>query len=214
LLIEVPLLATLRPDCPPSLDLLVRRALAQNPDDRFECAEAMEFALIETAACLGEEVGTPTLRDIARSVYASPDPLRLIDVLPNLPAFVSPSRHEHACAESNLAEPKTRPEGQGRSTHAADTVNPFVEASIGTVNASLIVARATSSTTRDPGRTWMTRTVPLTLAFVVGVILAAAVFELVRKKAASSQESTPSSAAHAAPGGGANVSATEPAPKR
>lgn len=199
LLLDVPALATLRPDCPPSLDILVRRALAQNPNNRFANAEAMEFALVETAASLREPVGTPTIRDIARCVYTVPDPSHLIDALPNLPAFVGPSSDHHAEDPRNLVEPNTRPEGQGRLMDAAaETANPFVEASIGTVNASLVVARSTHSSSRDHGRTRMTRTVPLTLAFVVAVILAAAIFELVRKHAASSREPTSGSAAHAA----------------
>jgi len=217
LLLDVPLLATMRPDCPPSLDILVRRALSQNPNDRFENAAKMEFALVETSACLHESVGTPTLCDIARAVYASHDPSRLIDVLPNLPAVVAPSLDQHTSALSNFVEPTTRPEGQGHPMHAAaETANPFVEASIGTMNASLVVARSTHSTSRNTGRTRMTRTVPLTLAFVVAVILAAAIFELARKRSVVSRSvvSTAATSGPAAHAARANASATEPAPKR
>jgi len=209
LLIDVPLVATLRPDCPPSLDILVRCALARNPEDRFANAEAMERALLEVESLLGGEVGAPTLREIARAVYTSPDAGALLEALPNLPELAASAIDQRAGFSSGTAEPRTRPEGHGRPSQEvpAETANPFVEASIGTANASLVVARSTSSSRREPSRIWMTRTITLTLAFVAGVIVAAAIFDWVRKKA----EMTHGSAAHAAPDYGANVRA-EPMP--
>lgn len=202
LLSDVPLIATLRPDCPPSLDALVHRALARNPEDRFENAEAMEKALLDVSAWLGGEVGAPTLRDVARCVYSSPDPRQVLEALPNLPELSTSALDPHEPRLPNALDPPTRPEGPSCTTDSdapPDSVNPFVEAAIGTANASLVVARSMSSIRREPNRAWMTRTVPLTLAFVAGVILAGAIFEAVRKKAAIPVEPTHGSAAHGAP---------------
>ncbi|MCC7539419.1 MAG: serine/threonine protein kinase [Deltaproteobacteria bacterium] len=47
---EPPSIMAKRPDCPPQLEAIVRRALAKNPDDRFPTAAAMQDALEQVIA--------------------------------------------------------------------------------------------------------------------------------------------------------------------
>lgn len=197
LLMEVPLIAPLRPNCPPSLEVLIRRVLSKNPDHRFENAEKMERALADAAQGLPEEVGAPTLREIALSVHAEPETNRLLEKLPNLPRIDRLSTSHEARKTADLAEANTRPEGYPESPNEPN--NPFVEASLGTSNASLVIARSTASRVRTSGpSSGFGRTISLTLAFIVGVIFAAAVFDLVRRKMSFPLEMTPSSATHGA----------------
>jgi len=197
LLMEVPMIAPLRPNCPPSLEVLIRRVLSKNPDHRFESAEKMERALADVAQCLPEEVGAPTLREIALGVHADPEASRLLERLPNLPRIEHLAANHDPRKSADIAEASTLPEGYPGNPNEPN--NPFVEASLGTSNASLVIARSTASTLRRSGpSTGLGRTVSLTLAFIVGVILAAAVFDLVRRKTSLPMEMTPSSATHGA----------------
>ncbi|WP_437948353.1 serine/threonine-protein kinase [Sorangium sp. So ce296] len=54
---EVPAIAPLRPACPALLEEAVRRALARDPDDRFEAAAQMEEALAEVLASVRRAPG-------------------------------------------------------------------------------------------------------------------------------------------------------------
>ncbi|HVK70307.1 MAG TPA: serine/threonine-protein kinase, partial [Polyangium sp.] len=62
---EIPPLASLRWDCPPALEAVVQRALAQDPRDRFESAAAMEQALRAAGSALSVEGGPAALAELA-----------------------------------------------------------------------------------------------------------------------------------------------------
>src|SRR6185437_2876837 len=61
--------STLRPDVPPELDMVVLRALAKNPDDRYQSADEMEADLERVAR--GARVSAATV-DSATQVLSRP----------------------------------------------------------------------------------------------------------------------------------------------
>lgn len=196
LLLEVPQLTALRPDCPSSLDALVRRALARNPDDRFESAGAMERALVEVASGVDEEVGTPTLTEIARSVYTSHDGRHLNELRTNFPHLLPAAPVvAHAQRRPSAEEPKTRPEGVRRAEAPDVGAAPHGDAPVSSSSAQQIVAATTPPPKRQRSHAWSKRAVPLFVAFVCGVIIAATALDLARKKEATSNEPTHGSAA-------------------
>lgn len=195
LLIEVPRLTTLRPTCPTSLDAIVHRALERDPDDRFESAMAMERALVDVASKLDEEVGAPTLTEIARSVYVSHDGRHVAESRASFPRSVAgASVGVDVKRQPSEQEPKTRPEGFVRRAEAVAAAGQGVEAPVSTASAPNIVAKMPPPR-RQRTRAWMARAVPLVVAFVFGGIIAATALELARKKEAASNDSMSGSAA-------------------
>ncbi|MDI3284427.1 serine/threonine-protein kinase [Polyangium sp. 15x6] len=181
---EIPPLVTLRSDCPPPLEAVVRRALAQDPRDRFESAAAMEQALRAVGAELSVEGGSAALAELAelaREVYEG-EQACAPDTWPEARSWrpsTSPARS--APVEDPAAE-DTRPEGfrarallreGGESIADAspprdDATRP--EVSLPIDEAATIIAAPPLL----PRRFSSPRVVPLLVAFVVGVLVAAA----------------------------------------
>ncbi|UQA56631.1 serine/threonine protein kinase [Polyangium aurulentum] len=123
---EVPSLSALRPDCPPALEALVRRALAQDPRDRFDNATAMERALWEAAKSLPDERDAPTLADLAREVHAAQQE-RELKGPPSARAAdeaAPDSSRGSADAEERPRDDDTRPEGALQRARAARDTEP------------------------------------------------------------------------------------------
>jgi serine/threonine-protein kinase len=65
-----PLPSTVNPDCPPSLEYIVDRALAKNPDDRYQTAEEMAADLSTAVSELHQEQINQQLPDAQRLIEA------------------------------------------------------------------------------------------------------------------------------------------------
>ncbi len=217
LLIEVPMLTTLRPDCPASLDAVVRRALARDPSDRFENATAMARALCEIEASVPEEVGTPTLIELARDVYAMHDDRCMPDSMARLPKHqLMTSCIVDAPALPNALEPETRPEGLLRRTilPPIEPASPPVKAVAEFVAPPTISEKTAACTAPVPKPDpWQVRVVPVAVAFAIGVLVAMSVAEVTRRGASASNKATSGSAAHVTPPADGEVVAAEPESK-
>ncbi|HVK66652.1 MAG TPA: hypothetical protein VM694_19345, partial [Polyangium sp.] len=167
-----------------ALDAVVQRALAQDPRDRFESAAAMEQALRAAGSALSVEGGPAALAELAalaREVYegeqvGAPDTWRE----PMSPQVTtSPARS--APIEEPPAE-DTRPEGVQRPRILAHEPGKIVAATSARCDATrpevpLQVDEAAASITAPPllrHRTFSPRVVPLVVAFVMGLLVAAA----------------------------------------
>ncbi|MDI1433794.1 serine/threonine-protein kinase [Polyangium sorediatum] len=181
---EIPPLAALRWDCPPALEAVVQRALAQDPRDRFESAAAMEQALRAAGSALSVEGGPAALAELAelaREVYegeqvSAPDTWRE----PMAPPLVtSPARS--APIEEPPAE-DTRPEGVRRARILTREPGEIVAATSARCDATrpevpLQVDEAATIVAAPPllrHRAFSPRIVPLVVAFVMGLLVAAA----------------------------------------
>jgi len=169
---EIPSITALRPDCPPALEALVRRAMAQDPRDRFESAAAMEQALRELYAAVAEEEGTPTLEELAREVVAAQA------------AGTNAKSKESASATADAAKPEddraeedTRPEGALQRARArdAESVASVIVTQDEPTDSSETPAPATSETAAPTTsrRLGAATIAPIVLAFLLGAILAA-----------------------------------------
>lgn len=168
---EIPPLTSLRPECPAALEAVLRRALAQDPCDRFESAWAMERALRDVGAELVDDPSAPTLAEIAREVYAAQTSGRSPPSRATPRAEIVASTARPKVVEE-VPEEDTRPEGAPRRARVAvKDVEPTLPA-------------AADLTIRDePGpkgeaivpRFWSSKLAQLALAFFVGALLAAAV---------------------------------------
>jgi len=65
-----PLPSTINPDCPPTLEYIVDRALAKNPDDRYQTAEEMAADLSTAVSELHQEYINQQLPDAQRLIEA------------------------------------------------------------------------------------------------------------------------------------------------
>jgi len=189
---EVPSLSALRPDCPPALEALVRRALAQDPRDRFDNATAMERALWEAAKSLPDERDAPTLADLAREVHAAqqerglkgPPSARAADEAPE-------SSRGRVDEEERPRDDDTRPEGALQRARASRDTEPPPSAKAAPVEPATDTSSLTPSGVQErtdeqeqtdeerlvtpppePAQPSV-RTLPIVAAFVAGAIVAA-----------------------------------------
>ncbi|WP_170319239.1 serine/threonine-protein kinase [Polyangium spumosum] len=176
---EIPPLTSLRPDCPATLEAVVRRALAQDPRDRFESAAAMEQALRVVDAELADESGSLSLAELAREVHEAghaPD---------TWPEPNSPRRTTSPAMSAPTDDPAaedTRPEGfrrarvvTGAPAEIAAETNVRCDATRPDVPPR-VDEPDTMIAAPPPQRrfTFSPRFVPLVVAFVMGVLVAAA----------------------------------------
>jgi serine/threonine-protein kinase len=182
---EVPSLSALRPDCPPALEALVRRALAQDPRDRFDSAAAMERALWEAAKSLPDERDQPTLAELAREVLAAQQEGRgqkgsLARGADEAPA----SSRGREGDEERPGDDETRPEGAlQRARSVRDTEPPpsakAAEAEPASDTSPITIPEGQrtdveplAGPTAEP-RLTSARALPIVVAFVAGAIVAA-----------------------------------------
>jgi serine/threonine protein kinase len=113
-----------RPDIPPDLDMIVLRALAKNPDDRFQTAEEMDAELERVSR--GAGVSTETA-DAATAVLSSRPagrrpPLGLATGTRSRRRAAVPSGHGcwHCCSSSWPESPAGTRSGRSRTPWAED----------------------------------------------------------------------------------------------
>ena len=179
---EIPPLTSLRPDCPYALEAVVRRALAQDPRDRFESAAVMEQALRAVGAELADEGAAPSLAELAREVYEADEDGFAPDTWPE------PRSERHATSPAlsapldDRAAEDTRPEGIRRARVVTgeppeiasekgvrcDATRP--EVSVRLEEPATLIAAPLA----ERGRVLSPRVVPILVAFVMGLLVAAA----------------------------------------
>ncbi len=96
-----PLPSTLRPDIPRDLDLIVMRALAKDPDERYQTAEEMDADLARVAAGIAV---SPETTDAATAIISRPSampttitraPTRVRETVPTRPYAEPPPYYEY-----------------------------------------------------------------------------------------------------------------------
>jgi serine/threonine-protein kinase len=182
---DIPSLSDLRSDCPPALEALVRRAMAQEPRDRFESAAVMEQALREIGAELTDERDAPTLTELAREVAYAQTEGRAGEPLSRGKRVAAASGPASGKAEEERAEENTRPEGAPRRARAAR--DPEVPASSVSPDAPTVSSDEPPAMTPPPCATTLEspapflprrripvlRVLPILIAFVTGALVAA-----------------------------------------
>ena len=67
----VPAPTRFRPDLPPELELIIMKALATNPDERYGTADALRRALEELATAIGLRMSTTSLADYMKQLFGA-----------------------------------------------------------------------------------------------------------------------------------------------
>jgi serine/threonine-protein kinase len=180
---EVPSLSALRPDCPPALETLVRRALAQDPRDRFDSAATMERALWEAAKHLPDERDRTTLAELAREVLTAQQESRG-QKSPLLARSADEAPESSRARESDEERPgddQTRPEGALQRARAVRDTEPPPSAKPAAAeperDPSSITIREGRPIHEDPPpperRLTSAQALPIVVAFIAGAIVAA-----------------------------------------
>ncbi len=180
--LPIPSLAALRPDCPPALEAVVQRALAQDPRDRFESASAMEQALCAVGAELADENAGPTLAELSREVYEAEDDMHAPDTIPRPSATRPTTSPARSAPEDERAEEDTRPEGVLRRAYGSTESAEIKSATSACCDVtrpegppSMMEEPKTIPAAPDQHpRALFPRIMPILLAFVMGVLVAAA----------------------------------------
>ncbi|MDI1444758.1 serine/threonine-protein kinase [Polyangium sp. 6x1] len=181
---EIPPLTALRSDCPPALEAVVQRALSQDPRDRFESAAAMERALRRAGSELLDEGGSVALAELAelaREVYEG----ELSGAPDTWPEPRSPRPTTSPARSSPIEEraaEDTRPEGFLRARSVAREPGEIVSATNARCDATrpevpVQIDEADTVIAAPPlfrSRAFSPRLVPLVVAFVMGLLVAAA----------------------------------------